>query len=1716
MVLLAAFYRPLLRAVVAGALDIATGDRFAFEVLQLRADRLSVRGLHVRRAGEPLLDVARLDLAYDPRELLPGSAHRFGLHRVAVDDARLWIVRRRDGSFTVASASAGTPPNPARGPSQAAPLAFDLQLSRGSIVVLDPWRKIAASRRLSLDALRLDARVDTVGRSVYRARALVAGDPESALSLAGTVDAARGFAMHRLTARRVPLVAMLNYLINSPKAQVRSGELRDLDVRAYALGAGEAYHLSGGAALVGGAMRIPGLVPAAQDMRGRLNVFDDGVAARSLDATIGGARVRLAGALYGWRDPAFRRGVTARLSLPTARRLFAFSRRLPVSGPVLTVRTLVEGAVGSPLVDVTLAGPQAAYGSVPLAALRGNVAYYASSVTLVQASAGYGAVDVDARGTLDIAEHDTPQLVVEARAPAGALPFVAQAAPTLATRAVALLTGTDLALDARGVVSGSAPGVVLGTLFRIDRTGDGEFGPLHLQTAGGGDLAAAYYFDRSASQSGFWLDVNGLTASEVAANPRLPALEWLRPPPFAGLVGGSLAGGGTPANFRLAGRLAVHDLRFGSIVLAAAQGQVAGALRDLRLGELRADGPWGAFSGKGAYAGGRLTLAGGYRGSFERLASLTGDLRAHGPVDGPVVLAIDGQRTLVQTSGATTSGAAVRGVPVTRLAGTLGVAGGELDVYAGQARVAGGDLAFAGRVGRGSNERLGLSLAGADARLLRGAGSPLGAGTVSVLGSFGYRGAASRFDGGVAVGSGRYAAMPVAGNGDVHLLGSGVGFDRTLALLGESAGAVSGRVSGLGSGQVGLDLQLSLRDVGLSALLASAARSDADLTGTLDGDLHLGGRSSRPTVRGRVELPEGSYDGQRFERFAADVSAGPTGLSADRGSLVVGSTGARFAGSVVGDDASFRIDAPAADLADFDDLFDAGEALAGRGHMRASFERRGRAIATRADIAFAALRYRNFALGDATARWQSSGSRVQGAVAFGGASGRLQGAGSLVFDGTSPLRSLLARSRFDGTVQLAGLDLAAWLPVVGIEYPLAGRVDADATVDGPVRSPAIKTTATLRDGRIGNLPVDLLTLTAASDRQRTRVTSAELDLAGLTATGTGTFGLGATDPIAFALHGSTPNVGTLAARLFPSAPPLSGAADVDVKVNGTRSQPHLAGGFDLEAATVRGLAVRQLLGQFSLHGHDVAISGAEAAFTKGTVYLAGSVPLTVSPFGLGPASAPLDLDVAVRGVDLSDFAPLLPGGSRLEGALDGHLVLRGTAGSPQLVGRLALQKGLYAPGFEAVPLTNLNAEVAFLGNQATLESLRAEAGGGTLEAHGHIRFADLVRPGADAEYQLVSTASHLYFDLPAFGRGQVDGKIELSHQPGKAPMLAGEATLADATIPFSAFLFPASNDPARGAAGSTATPDPARNVAFNLRLIADRNVRVRSANIDIGGRGALTVAGTLADPVLSGQFDSTGGTLTYFNTVFRLQRGSVVFTPSDGIIPNLDVQATTHVVNPDPNLTRNLTGSADIDLAMAGPVTNLNIQLSSNPAYDREQILGLLFNAPAVGATNLFGGTTLMPGQLSQPALPPGVAVTRPGTGEITVGQEAFGLVNAQFTRTLLAPVESQIGEALGLTNLAVNVDYTGDVGVTARKLLGKAVDAIYGQSFSYPYRQTFGFEVKPSQAMAAQLTYFQTLGVQTLGAQNPLLFGAANQHLYVQPLGGQSGFSFSVQRLFP
>ena len=1676
--------------------------------------------VHVTHGKDPVLDAQRVDLDYALRDIFPGGEHRLGFVGLSINQPHLYVIRHKDGSFNIAGRGGrSNVPQGTRG--AAKPYFFDARITDGTLELVDVVNIDPQSRHQLIVHISGDASVKSNERTRYSLTGqLLELGKQYPIKAQATIDVLRGYAIHRITSSDIPLSALANYVINSDIAEVLGGHVRDLDVRLYALGVKQdvppEYHLAGKARLDDVAMKISVLTRPVVGIRAQVSLADDTINSRYITARIGTTPLTATGGVYDFSRPQFRLAVRVREDLSLLHRDFGFAQGQPLSG-VVDARALLLSDVTNPLILADGRANQIRYRDVPISDFRASVGMNDKLVVAGEVGGRVGEINARAAARFLLTDKDVDVLAaVDGAAPPGAMPYLDRLAPLAATRGTAVASGTGLQLDAHGVFSGAGGGQSAAGTFGIDRNGVGSLGPLTVQQ-NPGRLVATMYLDRAHGTSGLWASADRFTLYPPNPRAELTGLPLPPFPPVSGRVDGRVVGVDINRQLVLAGTGRIESAQLQGIGVQSAQADFAGPLDRIALGGITARGEFGSFAGRGLYGTKGYALEGEFNGTLEGLRPWTGDLGAHGRISGPVAVISDGDRTLVQSTGAQLGDASVHGIPVQRVAGTFEVAGRRAVVYAASADVAGGH-AVARADGSGGTLVSSSDLA---AQGLRGAGLPLSSGAVLGAGTVRLDGNTPSFDGGVALVDGRLDRYRVDGSADLAYL------DDVLAIH-NGAGAVAERTFGFVDGTIAAvtqlpryDLTTQLRGGDLALLAQTFALRIPYLRGTLDGDVHVGGAGSFPAIAGSVRIPEGSVNGLNFADGRADVALQRGGLAAKNGTITIGSTRAGFDASAQGRDVGLQLDAPQANLADFNDYFDPADTLAGHGSLHARFAQSGGVAFSSGAFSVKDLRVRRFSFGDTVASWYGNRGAIRGNLAVDGVGGSLRATGTVAIPRNVPLKRVTTASALDLSGTLRGIDLGVWLPALGLSAPLLGHIDATGRIRGRYPQLALDADATMLDGVFGRFPLDRVHVVAAASGNRTVIRSAEIDVAKLSVTANGSFGFAKTDRLAVNLAAHSDHLGAFVDRVFGKGYDLDGVVDATIALTGSAGAPHVEGGFDVQTLRLGKLVIPSIVGSAAIDRDRIALRDATLYLPAGQISLAGALPFELQPFGVGPQTAPLSFDVGMHGVNLDQFAAVLPSGTKLAGTLDGLFGVRGTVRAPQMVGSLGLTGGAYNGPAETQPITGVRANVGFDGTVVRLAALDATVGGGAFSASGSMTLPDL-RALATPVYDVEAAMRGIRLAFPGYGSGQADGTLWLRRTADQsAGVLGGDLALTDAVIPFSAFLRAgavasssaapvfsiASALPAVGSepvgAGVFNLPLWLRGLGLDLGMTAGNNVRIRSAILDIGGRGSVRVAGTVGDPAVDGSFSATSGGSLYLNRVFRVQDATVTFSPSNGLLPYLIAHATTHIGVP----------STDVTVTAQGTVPDIRLAYSSNPSYDDATIVGLLFDVSNMGAP--LGGSLNGQAPSTNIMLPPN-AFQQTSGGTIQLSQEAANLINAQFTARLLAPISQGLGNAFGLSDLNLSLDPTGGFGVQARRLLGHNVYFVYGTSLTYPYRTTFGVEARPRPETAVIFTVFTQQGVTYFGgvkldpylSTNPKI-GAAGD------LGGTQGFTVNIQRSF-
>ncbi len=1543
----------------------------------------------VNSKGEPVFDARRVAVRYSLRDLLPGGKRLFGLVSVAIDAPHVTVIHHADGTYNITLPASSTQRSRAAG----APLDVALHVGGGSVDLIDRYVAAPRERRQRLVDVNADGAI--AARAAYHGGAtFVDAGVRYPLSATGRFADARGFEFQQISAARLPVAALADFVLSTRAVVVEAGEIDDLRVKVGALATSAGalqQHFGVAGRLAGIRLAATALAKPVRDVSGAFVVDDDSATLTNVTAAINGVPLRVRGALYHFAAPQVAFAVTLAGDLRRLRELSADVAKLPIAGAV-GVQALAEGPAANPLVFARFSAPNIHYAAFRFDRPHGFVAVSGQELDVLAASLYYGAVGIDAAGALRLARHTQTTGFARIAAPANSLPYVDALVPGMALDGNAVVRGTDSRLAARGYLGGSHAGDRLDVPFSVEPAGSGTIGPLVLARHDGASAYGRARFDRGARTTVAVFDARAISLLPAPAI----ALPGLSVPPLPGRLDGKLD----------------------ATIAGVATGTSLAGLD----GGLHAYGSWGDVRADARATGRRFAARGRLTSSFERLAAFTGNIGAHGGIDIPFAAVNAGRTTLVQIAGARFSNAAIRGIPLSAADATVGVGSGPIDIYSAGIRVAGSNITAEGRFGNGG--RVQITASGVDVAALRAAGVPFVNGHATVIADIG--GTAAKPVAGVlaALGGARFGNADFGANVGLTYDGATVQLDRATVTFGGAFANAAGTVGGLVPGHFAPRYALAARleDADIATLARTVKTPLRYPEGTIDANVRVGGAAALPSVNGSLLLPEGSLNGLSFRDGRVDFDGTPAALRADGGRLTVGGTTLDFGARVSRSAQSVRLRTAQLDLADFNDYFDEADVLAGTGRVAVAFDAAPTSLRTSANVALRNVRYRRFALGQANATLSTAASTVHVAANLAGSNGNVSLNGAIRVPDSDPLHDVVRRSYVDVHARIAGINLGNVLPAAGISAPVVGFIDGSAAVRGRYPALALSTHASLVRGVAGRLPIDRLTIAATADNGRGRLTNLTLDAPGLSATADGTFGIRPEDAFALNAHVVSPNINALVIAATGKNPALSGALDTRTHLTGTLARPHLATSIDLDTLTYKTLTIPHVHTDLSATRQSVDVRNGLIRLPRGgAVAFDGRAPLSTR------ANTPIAFDFAPHGVDVRPYSPLLPDGSVVEGVFDGNVGVRGTLGAPQLSGSLGYSNGSYRSNSLKAPLTAIALQLDFAGTTINIRRLHAHANPGNFDGTGSIAVGDLRNPLPGLRTHIELSASNAVVLAPKLYSGTIDGLVTANKTAGSALGVAGDLTFSKARIPYTALV------PSGGTATGPAPVLP--DVALNVGVEVGRDVRVQSGPVDIGTTGSARLGGTLAKPTLDGQFTATDGTVSVYRT-FVVQNGSTVsFNPADGITPSVDATAVTSISDP----------ATDILLHITGLSTHLNLAFSSQPQYSQQQILGLLVNAQAFGAVSgvatTSGGSSgsgnsaitgigegVLNTQFTQKFLQPlssslGGAL---GLSDLNVNYNLNGAVSATARRKLGKNISFTYGEQIGgptpRTSIGINV----------------------------------------------------------------------------------------------
>lgn len=367
---------------------------------------------------------------------------------------------------------------------------------------------------------------------------------------------------------------------------------------------------------------------------------------------------------------------------------------------------------------------------------------------------------------------------------------------------------------------------------------------------------------------------------------------------------------------------------------------------------------------------------------------------------------------------------------------------------------------------------------------------------------------------------------------------------------------------------------------------------------------------------------------------------------------------------------------------------------------------------------------------------------------------------------------------------------------------------------------------------------------------------------------------------------------------------LKGPLKDKSRMEGSLNVPVLRAHYQsLQVAAARPIQAKYSRSVFTIAPTEIQGTGTSLRI-EGNLPLAGTTPATLTAKGT--------LDAQLLRLVQPDL--------RSSGTVDLDIRASGSGKSWGTQGQVRLQNiGISNPE-GPLSIEKLNGVLDVTGEKIQVNHVTAQVGGGDVNLGGSITY----RP--QPEFTLAAQAKSIRLRYPEGVRTVLGGNVNLTGTMQSA-VLNGRVLVESLsfTPDFDLAKF---GDQFEGSVPSQ--PGFTDNIKLHVVVQSTGQLSATSSQVSLEGRLNLQAIGTVANPVIIGRTDLTGGELFYRNVRYRLQRGIITFDDPNQTNPVMNVTVNTTVQQ------YNLT------LTLRGPLDKLQTSYVSEPPLATADIINLL------------------------------------------------------------------------------------------------------------------------------------------------------------------------------
>lgn len=673
------------------------------------------------------------------------------------------------------------------------------------------------------------------------------------------------------------------------------------------------------------------------------------------------------------------------------------------------------------------------------------------------------------------------------------------------------------------------------------------------------------------------------------------------------------------------------------------------------------------------------------------------------------------------------------------------------------------------------------------------------------------------------------------------------------------------------------------------------------LTGNVDNVLSITGSVDNPNISGRFKLTEGSFRGYLIAsgEGAYDRVDGYTTIR----DVIINSLNAQIslAGTIgPNNDLNIEMAAKAVDLARLHVSYP--YPVTGLANFNGKLTGSPANISFTGDLTASNLKLNGQAMDNVSGSVMIDGSEIS-IPSFGFS----QGTGRYSFSGGIDT----AAKKLYGGIDVENGELAPLLTILNVPaQDISGKLNGRITVSGSFYKPNIWLTGNLTSGRLKSYPLDNIDMDVALENNVITVNRF------MAKQGTGILAIQGTadleGPVNLEIGGRDIDAGLLTAW-FDSTIDTRGKLNFAAQMTGTAQNPHTAVSLEIKGGGVTNTTFDSLYGLFIVEKGSIHVN--QLLLTKGNYRASayGLIPLAaLNKEGRKNATIADQMDLRIRldQADLSILPLLTKEVVWANGKTEGEMLVTGTLAQPYIHGSIKVNNGSVKLKSLADPIQKMAVDIQFESDRINVKSFDGTSGGGSYRLAGSAALRGL----SLEDYQVLLSLDKIGINHKYF-KGPLTGTVTLA-QAGPMPKLSGKILFENDVIDIPYVPEISTSD---------------LNVGLDLEVQVGNRVRFHNPYMyDIMAAGRVKFGGTTKEPAVSGRVEATRGTVNYLRTQFKIAEGRADFNQFGSFEPVITLNADTRLEKTTVNLRIN------------GPISAMDIKLTSEPAMSQQEILSLL------------------------------------------------------------------------------------------------------------------------------------------------------------------------------